>query len=73
MTLRVFGIHTFSPYLLQVTLTEERLRRAEEPMDEDESYLERLSGGLYVLQLVDYIIVDCSSNAPSSVKCTFQR
>ena len=37
-------------------------------MDEDESYLERLSGGLYVLQLVDYIIVDCSSNAPSSVK-----
>ena len=37
-------------------------------MDEDESYLERLSGGLYVLQLVDYIIVDSSSNAPSSVK-----
>merc|ERR1719445_866097 len=55
-------------YVNRVALTEERLRRAKEPMDEDESYLERLSGGLYVLQLVDYIIVDCSSNAPSSVK-----
>ena len=37
-------------------------------MEEDESYLERLSGGLYVLQLVDYIIVDVCANAASSVK-----
>ena len=37
-------------------------------MEEDESYLERLSGGLYVLQLVDYIIVDVCANAAASVK-----
>jgi len=53
-------------YVDRVNITEERLRNSS--MEEDESYLERLSGGLYVLQLVDYIIVDVCANAASSVK-----
>ena len=45
-------------YVDQVAITEERLRTSSEEMDEDEIYLERLNGGLYVLQLIDFIIVD---------------
>ena len=37
-------------------------------MDEDEVYLERLNGGLYTLQLIDYVIVDVSANGAASVK-----
>ena len=37
-------------------------------MDEDELYLQRLSGGLFTLQLVDYVILDACSSAPASVK-----
>jgi beta-catenin-like protein 1 len=55
-------------YVDQVTITEERLRAAPEEMDEDELYLERISGGLYALQLVDYIIVDVCANGSQSVK-----
>ena len=39
-------------YVDQVAITEERLRTSSEEMDEDEIYLERLNGGLYVLQLI---------------------
>ena len=39
----------------------ERLDKIE---DEEEIYLRRLSGGLFSLQLIDYIIVDsCSSGS----------
>ena len=31
-------------------------------------YLQRLSGGLFTLQLVDYVILDACSSAPASVK-----
>ena len=56
-------------YVDRVAMTEERLRRSQdEDLDEDEIYLERLNGGLYSLQLVDYIIVDVSANGAPSVK-----
>jgi len=56
-------------FLDRVTETEELL--AQEGLDqqedsEEEVYLRRLSGGLFTLQLVDYVIIDaCSSGAPS--------
>ena len=57
-------------YLERVTLTEqdmakEGLDRAD---DEEEMYLRRLSGGLFSLQLIDYIIVDACSSGSASVK-----
>ena len=56
-------------YCDKVAVTEERLRNEDQAdLDEDEMYLERLSGGLYILQLVDYIIVDVCASAASSVK-----
>ena len=57
-------------YVDRVTYTEERLRRVDsgEDLDEDEIYLERLNGGLYTLQLIDYIIVDVSANGAQSIK-----
>ena len=36
--------------------------------DEEEIYLRRLSGGLFSLQLIDYIIVDSCSSGASSIK-----
>ena len=34
--------------------------------DEDELYLKRLEGGLFTLQLIDYVLIDvCASGAPS--------
>ena len=53
-------------YMDRLAFTEERLRGQQE--DEDEAYLERLNGGLYTLQLIDYVIVDVSANGAASVK-----
>merc|ERR1712026_123630 len=55
-------------YVDQVAITEERLRTSSEEMDEDEIYLERLNGGLYVLQLIDFIIVDVCGGGAQSIK-----
>ena len=55
-------------YVDKVSLTEERLKAAQDDYDEDELYLERLNGGLYVLQFVDYIIVDVCANGAPSIK-----
>ena len=54
-------------YMDRLSFTEERLRRSQD-LDEDEVYLERLNGGLYTLQLIDYVIVDASANGAASVK-----
>lgn len=35
---------------------------------EDEFYLRRLEGGLFTLQLIDYIMLDTCSSGPSSIK-----
>lgn len=49
-------------YLDRVSETDEKVK----DLDEDEAYLERLDGGLFTLQLVDYIIAEaCASGAPS--------
>ena len=53
-------------YMDRLAFTEERLRGQQE--DEDEAYLERLNGGLYTLQLIDYVIVHVSANGAASVK-----
>jgi len=55
-------------YVDQVALTEDRLRNSTEEMDADEEYLERLNGGLYVLQLIDFIIVDVCGAGAQSIK-----
>jgi beta-catenin-like protein 1 len=57
-------------FIDRVAVTEDRLRSTDdqEEMDEEEMYLERLNGGLYVLQLVDYIIVDVCASGAASIK-----
>ena len=37
-------------------------------MDDDDLYLRRLDGGLYTLQLIDYIMIDICANGPPTVK-----
>ncbi|XP_040580272.1 beta-catenin-like protein 1 [Lepeophtheirus salmonis] len=55
-------------YLEKVDATERLLLRQKEDLDEDETYLRRLEGGLFTLQLVDYIIMEicCNSGASTS-------
>lgn len=43
-------------------------RNATEEDDEDEMYLKRLEGGLFTLQLVDYIILEVCASGAASVK-----
>lgn len=40
----------------------------EDEEDEDEVYLKRLEGGLFTLQLIDYIILEVSASGAASVK-----
>ena len=52
-------------YYEKIRLIDEDLQREEED-DEDEMYLKRLAGGLFTLQLIDYIMIDvCASGSPS--------
>eukprot|EP00096_Caligus_rogercresseyi_P012821 TRINITY_DN5495_c0_g1_i3.p1 TRINITY_DN5495_c0_g1~~TRINITY_DN5495_c0_g1_i3.p1 ORF type:complete len:575 (+),score=208.91 TRINITY_DN5495_c0_g1_i3:50-1774(+) len=54
-------------YLNKVDATERLIsRRVEEDLDEDEIYLQRLEGGLFTLQLVDYITMEICCNGGSS-------
>lgn len=53
-------------YLEKVEAIDEGLDEREE--NEDENYLKRLEGGLFTLQLVDYIIVEVCAAGPVSVK-----
>jgi len=57
-------------FLDRVTETEQEIAKegSEDDMDQDEMYLRRLSGGLFTLQLVDYVILDACSSAAPSVK-----
>ena len=57
-------------YLERVELAEDKIEREglDKVEDEEEIYLRRLSGGLFSLQLVDYIVADSSSSGASSVK-----
>jgi len=43
----------------------EEIRNSGEQLDEDEIYLRRLDGGLFALQLIDYIILDVSISNPA--------
>ncbi|EEB10316.1 conserved hypothetical protein [Pediculus humanus corporis] len=47
---------------------EENLRIDKEELDEEEVYLKRLEGGLFTLQLIDYILLEVCSSGPSSIK-----
>merc|ERR1712141_975148 len=57
-------------YLERVEMAEDKIAREglDKIEDEEEIYLRRLSGGLFSLQLIDYIIVDSCSSGASSVK-----
>ncbi|XP_014244057.1 beta-catenin-like protein 1 isoform X2 [Cimex lectularius] len=46
----------------------EQLAAKEEDLNEDEMYLKRLEGGLFTLQLIDYIMLEICSGGPPSVK-----
>lgn len=37
-------------------------------MEEEEAYLKRLEGGLFTLQLVDYVLLEVCSSGPPTVK-----
>lgn len=39
-----------------------------EELEEEEIYLKRLEGGLFTLQLIDYILLEICSSGPSSIK-----
>ncbi|CAH1403318.1 unnamed protein product [Nezara viridula] len=43
-------------------------RVKKEQLDEDEMYLKRLEGGLFTLQLIDYIMLEVCAGSSSSVK-----
>ncbi|XP_018578681.1 beta-catenin-like protein 1 [Anoplophora glabripennis] len=53
-------------YLEKVEALDETIEDNEE--DEDAVYLKRLEGGLFTLQLVDYIIVEVCAAGPTSIK-----
>ena len=57
-------------YLERVEFAEHKIAKEglDKIEDEEEIYLRRLSGGLFSLQLIDYIIVDSCSSGASSVK-----
>ena len=57
-------------YLERVELAEDKIAREglDKYEDEEEIYLRRLSGGLFSLQLIDYIVVDSCSSGASSIK-----
>ena len=57
-------------FLDKVTTTEQLLAQEglNQEEDEEEMYLRRLSGGLFTLQLVDYIIIDSCSSGAQSIK-----
>merc|ERR1712029_1236014 len=52
-------------FLEKVTEAEQEIAKEG---NEEEMYLRRLSGGLFTLQLVDYVILDACSSAAPSVK-----
>ncbi|XP_073985172.1 beta-catenin-like protein 1 isoform X2 [Rhodnius prolixus] len=57
-------------YMEKVDSIDAELERKneEKEMDEDEIYLKRLDGGLFTLQLVDYIMLEICAGSPPSVK-----
>lgn len=53
-------------YYDKVRGIDEELRDTD--IDEDEMYLKRLEGGLFTLQLIDYILIDVCASGAASVK-----
>ncbi|KAK0087254.1 hypothetical protein PV325_001410 [Microctonus aethiopoides] len=47
---------------------EEVENNAKEDDDEEESYLKRLDGGLFTLQLIDYVLLEACAGCPPAVK-----
>ncbi|XP_057337862.1 beta-catenin-like protein 1 isoform X2 [Microplitis mediator] len=47
---------------------EEIENNAKEDDDEEESYIKRLDGGLFTLQLVDYVLLEACAGCPPAVK-----
>ena len=55
-------------YFDKVRLVDDEIGRNGDEEDEDELYLKRLEGGLFTLQLVDYIMLDVCASGAASVK-----
>ena len=57
-------------YLERVEIAEDKIEKEglDKIEDEEEIYLRRLSGGLFSLQLIDYIVVDSCSSGSASIK-----
>ncbi|KFM76702.1 Beta-catenin-like protein 1, partial [Stegodyphus mimosarum] len=56
---------------IDLQIEKEKSKMNEEEIDasmEEEFYLRRLEGGLFTLQLIDYIMVDTCCSGPSSIK-----
>ncbi|XP_024872199.1 beta-catenin-like protein 1 [Temnothorax curvispinosus] len=47
---------------------EEVEKNGKDDEDEEESYLRRLDGGLFILQLVDYVLLEACTGCPPAVK-----
>ena len=53
-------------YYDKVRTIDQQITNEDDEADEDEIYLKRLEGGLFTLQLIDYIMLEvCASGAPS--------
>lgn len=60
-------------YMDRVDRTEKNMENDNDDLDEDAQYLERLSGGLFTLQLIDRIILEVCTAGPPAVKQRVQR
>ncbi|GIX88478.1 beta-catenin-like protein 1 [Caerostris extrusa] len=58
-------------HYIDIQIEQEKSKLDDEDIDlriEEEFYLRRLEGGLFTLQLIDYIMVDICCSGPSSIK-----
>ena len=58
----------------KIQIVDERIEKeARGDEDEDELYLRRLEGGLFTLQLIDYIMLEICASGASSIKQRVQH
>lgn len=55
-------------YFDKLRVIDAQLQRNDEEEDEDEIYLKRLEGGLFTLQLVDYIMMEVCASGAATIK-----
>lgn len=55
-------------YFDKLRVIDAQLQRNDDEEDEDEMYLKRLEGGLFTLQLVDYIMMEVCASGAATIK-----